>query len=319
MKQRVGIIGVGAIGQPLATRLLHEGYSVTICPHRNHTPIEQLKQQGAHSVPNPVEVAAHSDLVLILVPDAPQVEDVCFGEQGLAVRNTREHALTVIVMSTIAPTAMQSIGKRLADLGIRVLDAPVSGGPARAAMGELTIMVGGDSDVLEHHWDLLHVLGSHIIHLGPLGHGAIAKIANNMIIGVLMSVLAEVLTLATKMGANVEKVCEAITTSSGSNYLLEKWLPQTILQDQYESGFALDLMLKDLQIALSTARALSVPALATSLSAQLFAQAHGLGYGKFDYSAVSLLYQDAAQITIATGRARHRDQITTRNQKGPLL
>lgn len=113
------------------------------------------------------------------------------------------------------------------------------------------------------------------------------------------------------MGANVEKVCEAIMTSSGSNYLLEKWLPQTILQDQYEGGFALDLMLKDLQIALSTAHALGVPVFATSPSTQLFAQAHGLGYGQKDYSAVSLLYQDAAQITIATGRARHQDQITT--------
>ncbi|GHO64019.1 2-hydroxy-3-oxopropionate reductase [Ktedonobacter sp. SOSP1-52] len=319
MKQRVGIIGVGAIGHPLATHLLHEGYSVTICPHRNYAPIEQLKRQGAHSVSNPAEVAAHSDIVLILVPDAPQVEDVCFGEQGLAVRSTREHALTVVVMSTIAPTAVQSIGERLQDLGIRVLDAPVSGGPARAATGDLTIMVGGEADVLAPHWETLRVLGSHIIHLGPLGHGAIAKVANNMIIGTLMPVLAEVLTLATKMGADVEKVREAIATSSGSNYLLEKWLPQTILQDQYEGGFALDLMLKDLQIALSTARALDVPAFATSLSAQLFTQAHGLGYGQKDYSAVSLLYQNAAQITIATGRARHRDQIITRNQKGPLL
>lgn len=310
MKQRVGIIGVGAIGQPLATHLLHEGYHVTICPHRNHAPIEQLKQQGAHSVPNPAEVAAHSDIVLILVPDAPQVEEVCFGEQGLGVNSKRDHAVTVVVMSTIEPAAVQSIGKRLQDLGIRILDAPVSGGPTRAATGDLTIMVGGEEDVLAHHWETLRALGSHIIHMGPLGHGEIAKVANNMIIGTLMPVLAEVLTLATKMGADVEKVREAIASASGSNYLLEKWLPQTILQDQYEGGFALDLMLKDLQIALSTARALSVPAFATSLSAQLFTQAQGLGYGQKDYSAISLLYQDAAQITIATGRARHRNQIT---------
>jgi 3-hydroxyisobutyrate dehydrogenase-like beta-hydroxyacid dehydrogenase len=310
MKQRVGIIGVGAIGQPLATHLLHEGYSVTICPHRNHTPIEQLKRQGARSVSNPAEVAAHSEIVLILVPDAPQVEEVCFGEQGLAARSTREQPLTVVVMSTIAPTAMQSIGQQLQDLGICVLDAPVSGGPARAATGDLTIMVGGEADVLARHWEALSVLGSHIIHMGPLGHGEIVKVANNMIIGTLMPVLAEVLTLATKMGADVEKVREAIASASGSNYLLEKWLPQTILQDQYEGGFALDLMLKDLQIALSTARELGVPAFATSLSAQLFTQAQGLGYGQKDYSAISLLYQDAAQITIANGRTRPRNQIT---------
>lgn len=251
------------------------------------------------------EVAAHADIVLLLVPDAPQVEEVCFGEQGLVAGRKSDHALTVVVMSTIAPTAMQAIGKRLQDQGIRVLDAPVSGGPTRAATGELTIMIGGEEDLLAQSRETLSVLGTHLIHIGPLGHGEMAKVANNMIIGTLMPVLAEVLTLATKMGADVEKVREAIATSSGSNYLLEKWLLQTILQDQYEGGFALDLMLKDLHVALTTARALGVPAFATSLSAQLFAQAQGLGYGQKDYSAVSLLYQDAAHITIATGHARH--------------
>jgi 3-hydroxyisobutyrate dehydrogenase-like beta-hydroxyacid dehydrogenase len=142
-----------------------------------------------------------------------------------------------------------------------------------------------------------------------------AKVANNMVIGTLMPVLAEVLTLVTKMGADVEKVREAIQTSSGSNYLLDKWLPQTILQDQYEGGFALDLMLKDLHVALATARTLGVPAFATGLSTQLFAQAQGLGYGRKDYSAVSLLYQDAAQVTIATGAHRLRELPTYSSQK----
>lgn len=287
MKQRVGMIGVGAIGKPLAIRLLQRGYLVTTCPHRNHAPIEALKQQGAHSVTSPAEVAAHSDIVLILVPDTPQVEEVCFGEQGLLAGRSSSHALTVVVMSTIAPTAMQSIGERLQDQGIRVLDAPVSGGPTRAATGELTMMIGGEAQLLAQSRETLSVLGSHMIHIGPLGHGEMAKVANNMIIGTLMPVLAEVLTLAAKMGADVAKVREAIAAASGSNYLLEQWLPQTILQDRYEGGFALNLMLKDFSIALSTAQ--------------------GLGYGQKDYSAVSLLYQDSAHITIATGRARHRD------------
>lgn len=304
MTKRVGILGVGAIGKPIAAHLLQVGYPIIICPHHHQAPVEELKQQGAYGVSSPAEVATHADIVLLLVPDAPQVEEVCFGEQGLVTGLRRDHALIVIVMSTIAPAAMQSIGQRLQYQGIRVLDAPVSGGPARATTGELTIMVGGEEDVLAESREVLDVLGTHLIHIGPLGHGEMAKVANNMIIGTLMPVLAEVLTLATKMGADVGKVREAIQTSSGSNYLLERWLPQTILQDQYEGGFALDLMLKDLHVALTTARTLGVPVFETSLSAQLFAQAQGLGYGRKDYSAVSLLYQNAAQITIATGTPR---------------
>lgn len=310
MKQRIGILGVGAMGFPIATHLLSEGYHVTVCAHRNANPIEELVRQGAHRVTSPAEVAAHSDAILILVPDAPQVEEVCFGEQGVVTGLSTSHTCAVIVMSTIAPAAAQSIGTRLQEHGARMLDAPVSGGPTRAATGELTIMVGGAADVLAQSHDVLSALGTHIIHIGPLGHGEMAKLANNMIVGSLMPLLAEVLTLTAKMGADLDKVREAIQTSSGGNYLLEAWLPRTILQDQYEGGFALDLMLKDLHLALATARANGVPLFETSLSAQLFTQAHGLGYGGKDYSAVSLLYQDAADITIATGRPRQRNTST---------
>ncbi len=314
MKQHIGILGVGAMGFPIATHLLSEGYHVTVCAHRNPTPVEALARQGAQRVTTPAEVAAHSDTVLILVPDAPQVEAVCFGEQGVVAGLSDGHTCTIIVMSTIAPPAAQSIGQRLLEHGVRMLDAPVSGGPTRAATGELTIMVGGEDDVLVHSRDVLSALGTHIIHIGPLGQGEMAKIANNTIIGTLMPLLSEVLTLTAKMGADIDKVREAIQTSSGGNYLLESWLPRTILQDQYEGGFALDLMLKDLHLALTTARAIGVPLFETSLSAQLFTQAKGLGYGRKDYSAVSLLYQDAADITIATGRPRQHDTSTLSTQ-----
>ena len=311
MTKRVGIIGTGAIGKPIAKHLLQAGYRITTCSHHNHAVVEELKQQGAQIVASPAEVATRSDTVLLLVPDAPQVEEVCFGEQGLVAGIKGDHTLTVIVMSTIAPFAMQSIGKKLQDRGIGSLDAPISGGPARAATGELTIMVGGEEELLAQQREVLETLGNHLIHIGPLGHGEMAKVANNMIIGTLMPVLGEVLTLTAKMGADIAKVREAIQTSSGGNYLLNAWLPQTILQDQYEVGFTLDLMLKDLHVALATARTLGVPALATGLSAQLFTQAQGLGYGKKDYSAVSLLYQNAANITFATGLPRREVETTT--------
>jgi 3-hydroxyisobutyrate dehydrogenase-like beta-hydroxyacid dehydrogenase len=208
---------------------------------------------------------------------------------------------TMIVSSPIATAA---IGARLAGRGVGMLDAPVSGGPARAATGELTIMVGGDEALFARHRDVLAAMGTSITHVGPLGHGEIAKLTNNIIIGVLMPALGEALTFAVKAGADPAKVREIVLTATGGNYLLANWLPQYMLRDNYEGGFALELMHKDLGAALAAARDLGVPMPEAGLAYQLFAQAKGLGYGRQDYSAVSKLTQDAANITIATGQPR---------------
>jgi len=306
MSKQVGFVGVGTMGKPMAAQLLQNGYSVTICPHHNRGPVEELAQQGARVVEDPADVAAASEVVIAMLPDAPQVEESCFGERGIVAGKADGQDLTLIDMRTISPVATIAIAARLAEHGIGMLDAPVSGGPARAATGELTIMVGGDAALVALHHDVLATMGTSITHVGPLGHGGIAKLTNNIIIGVLMPALGEALTFAVKAGADLEKVREIVLTATGGNYLLANWLPQFMLQDTYEGGFALELMHKDLGAALSAARDLGVPMPETGLAYQLFAQAKGLGYGRQDYSAVSRITQDAANITIATGQPRRR-------------
>ena len=304
MSKRVGVVGVGAMGKPMAAQLQRAGFAVTVCPHRNRQPVEELAAQGVQAAENPAAVAANADVVITMVPDAPQVEEACFGPNGLIAGKVEGQDLTIIDMSTISPVATKAIAARLAEHGVGMLDAPVSGGPARAETGDLTIMVGGDAPLVERHHDVLAAMGSKITHVGPSGHGEIAKLTNNILIGVLMPALGEALTFAAKAGADVAKVREIVLTATGGNYLLANWLPQNMLQDKYDGGFALELMHKDLGAALSAARDLGVPLIETGVAYQLFTLAKGLGYGREDYSAISKLTQDAANITIATGQPR---------------
>lgn len=298
----VGVIGLGAMGRPLAARLLERGFRVTVAPHRNPQPAEALRARGAQVVRTFAEVARASRTVILLVPDAPEVEEAAFGPGGL-VEGAAEGAV-VVVMSTISPLAAQRIAARLAGHGLAMLDAPVSGGPARAATGELTIMVGGEAEVLGRARPVLEAVGARIFHVGPVGMGEVVKLCNNLLIGIIMVANAEAFTFGVKAGIKAEVLKEVLSAATGQNFLLDRWVPLTLLKHAYEPGFGLNLMLKDLNLIAQTAKELGVPLFEGTTAQQLFALSRGLGRGEMDYSAVSLLYQDAAGVTIATGEPR---------------
>ncbi len=298
----VGFIGLGTIGEPMAATLLRAGFALTICGHTNMAPVERLRTQGARVVANPREVAAASQVVVTCVPDAPQVEQVCLGEHGIV--EGAAAGTIVIDCSTIAPTESQRIAAALEARGIRMLDAPISGGPARAATGELAIMVGGDAEVFGCALPVLQALGANVTHVGPSGMGEVVKLVNNTILGSLMIAIAESFTMAVKAGADAQVAREVIMKSAGANFLLDQWLKDRMLKDNYDPGFATSLMQKDLGAALETARSLGVPMMMTALAYQLYELAEGQGYGREDYSSISKIYQDAANITVATGNPR---------------
>ena len=299
--QRVGFIGLGAMGEPMCRMLLRRGFALTITVHRNAAPAERLVAEGATVVATAAEVAARSEVVVVCVPDAPQVEAVILGPQGVLAGAAP--GLIVVDMSTIAPAATRHIAATLAAHGISFLDAPVSGGPARAATGALTIMVGGAVEALERCRPVLAALGSKIVHVGDVGQGEVVKLVNNTISAVIMTVLGEALTLGVKGGVPVETLREVVLASAGANYLLETWIVPTVLADQYSGGFALELMHKDLHAALQTARELGVPMPVTALAQQLYALQRA-DHARDDYSAVTLLSQEAADVVIATGKRR---------------
>ncbi|HZO93044.1 MAG TPA: NAD(P)-dependent oxidoreductase [Candidatus Baltobacteraceae bacterium] len=296
MATTVGFVGVGAMGEPMAASLLRGGFAVRVCAHRNREPVERLVAQGAADGGDPAGVAAESDVVVTCVPDAPQVEEALFGERG-AAEGARDGTL-FIDMSTISPVATRAFDARLRAAGMRFVDAPVSGGPARATTGTLTIIAGASDDDFRDAEPVLRAMGTPT-RVGPVGMGEVVKLVNQIIIANVMIANAEGLVFAAKAGADVAAVREVILTATASNYLLQNWLPQSWLAGSHKPGFMLDLLRKDLAAALDSARAMDVPMPASALAYQLYTASSGEGHGRDDYTSVATFYERAAGVRVA--------------------
>lgn len=294
--ERIGLIGIGAMGEPMGALLLKAGFEVCASAHRSRERLERLLKAGATEAPDPAGVAERSDVVITMVPDAPQVEEALFGERGAA--GTMRRGSIAIDMSTISPVSTRAFHARLATCGIALVDAPVSGGPARAASGELTIMAGGDKAAFDKVEHILRAMGTPTFVGGP-GMGETVKLVNQIIIATVMIANVEGLVFAKKAGADVDAVRTILATATASNYLLDKWLPQSWLAGKRDGGFALDLLRKDLNAALDTAKSMGLGLPASGLTYQLFTAASGAGHGREDYSAVSALYEDLAGVRVA--------------------
>ncbi|HEY0393900.1 MAG TPA: NAD(P)-dependent oxidoreductase [Candidatus Elarobacter sp.] len=295
MATSVGVIGTGAMGEPMAAALLRAGFAVTVCAHRNREPVERLVAQGARDGGDPAGVARASAFVVTCVPDAPQVEEALFGERGAA--NGAGPGTMFIDMSTISPVATRAFDARLRAAGFRFADAPVSGGPARAKTGTLTIMAGASDDDFRDAEPVLTAMGTPN-HVGGVGMGEVVKLVNQIIISNTMLANVEALTFAAKAGADIDATLAVIGTATGSNYLLQNWLPQSWLAGSHKPGFMLDLLRKDLAAALDSARAMGVPMPASSLAYQMYTAASGEGHGRDDYSSVAGFYERAAGVQV---------------------
>jgi len=289
---RIGFIGLGTMGEPMAAALRRAGFDVIASAHRRRDALDRLRSHGVREAANPAAVAEDADAVILSVPDAPDVEDAIFGLHGVAAG--AKPGLLVIDTSTISPVASRHVAGRLAERGIDFADAPVSGGPVRAAAGTLTIMVGASSSVFSRSQPLLRALGT-AHHLGPVGMGETVKLVNQIIIANVMIANAEALVFAKRAGANLAAVQGVLASATASNYILEQWLPKTWLAGTFEGGFALDLLRKDLAAALDAARAIDYPMPATGLAYQLYTTRSAKGDGALDYSAIVRVYESNAR------------------------
>lgn len=295
MSTRVGLIGLGAMGAPMARRLLEAGFALSVSIHQRREAAAELEQLGAVVVESPRELGARSDIVVSIVPDAPQVEEALLGPEGVV--HSLAPGSVCIDMSTIAPVATRAIAARLAEREIAMLDAPVSGGPARAATGELAIMVGGEAAVLELCMPVLAVLGRAITHVGGTGAGAVVKLCNNLAISIIAMANCEALALGVASGVDAAVVRRVMLGATSSNYLLEHWMPQTVGTGDYSKGFATELLVKDLGAVHATARAAGVPLLAGGLAEQLFVMQRGRD-PRADYTALATFYEAAIGQTL---------------------
>jgi 3-hydroxyisobutyrate dehydrogenase-like beta-hydroxyacid dehydrogenase len=285
---RVGFVGLGAMGEPMARSLRKAGFDVAASVHRHREALERLRADGVSEAADPAALASTCDAVVLSVPDAPQVEDALFGSRGVSAG--AKPGLLAIDMSTISPVATRRFAERLAAHGVDFVDAPVSGGPARARDGTLTIMVGAAPATFARAEPILRAMGTPH-HLGPVGMGETVKLVNQIIIANVMIANAEGLVFAQRAGADLGAVRTVLASATASNYLLAEWLPKTWFAGKFDGGFALDLLRKDLAAALDAARALDYPMPATGLAYQLYTTRSAKGDGALDYSAIVKAYE----------------------------
>ncbi len=288
---RVGFVGLGIMGKPMARNLLRAGYPLVV-HNRSRLAVDELVAEGAVDGRSPQGVAEHSDVVITMLPDTPDVERVIFGPEGL-VEGFRPGAV-LVDMSTISPVATRAMAARLRERGVEMLDAPVSGGQQGAQEGTLSIMVGGDAQTLERVRPLLSVLGKNIVHVGPIGAGQVCKACNQLVVGLGILAVSEALVLAQRSGVEPGRVRQALLGGFAASRVLEVH-GQRMLEGNHEPGFRARLHHKDLRIALETGREAGVTLVATALAHELLGALVARGEGERDHSALVRLVADLAR------------------------
>jgi 2-hydroxy-3-oxopropionate reductase len=290
MAQTIGFIGLGIMGRPMAKNLLKAGYSL-IVHSRSRGPVDELVKAGATAAASPKDVAARCDVLITMLPNSPDVEQVALGPDGILEGARR--GLIFADMSTISPIVSQKVGKALEARGVAMLDAPVSGGEKGAIDGALSIMVGGDKAVFERVLPIFQAMGKTITLLGPLGFGGFTKLANQIIVAVNLTALAEALTLGKKAGLDRELLLTALAGGLAGSRCLDQKKPNYVA-NTYTPGFKVDLHYKDLALIMESARALGVPLPTTAVVQELFSALRVKGGGGLDHSGVITLLEDLA-------------------------
>ncbi|WP_432947900.1 2-hydroxy-3-oxopropionate reductase [Kribbella sp. CA-253562] len=282
MTRKIGFIGLGIMGSHMAANLVRAGHDVTgydVVP----ASVDKLLQAGGKPAPTIAEAVAGAEVVITMLPDSPQVAEVVLGPGG--VLESAQAGLLLIDMSSIAPETSLEVAKAGAELGVRVLDAPVSGGEQGAIKASLSIMVGGDEEVFAEAKPLLEDLGRTIVHVGGHGAGQTVKAANQLMVAGIISLVSEAIVLLEASGVDGERGLEVLAGGLAGNRILDL-KAATMLGREFAPGFRIDLHHKDMGIALSAARAAGVALPVTGLVAQLVSAARAMGHGSLDHSAL---------------------------------
>ena len=289
MKPVIGFIGIGNMGAPMAQNLLKAGYPLVVYDLREKA-MEDLVKAGAEKASSARDLASRSSIVITILPASPDVEAVVLGPEGV-IEGAKSGDI-VIDMSSSYPASTKMISERLSTKGIRMLDAPVSGGTKGAREGTLTIMVGGEEKDYEECRPIFEAMGQNIYYLGKIGAGHTVKALNNLCSACSMVITSEALVVATKLGLSPEKVIDAINSSSGRSWSSQVKFPNFVLNNAFNSGFTIGLMNKDLEIATRLGRELHVPMFIGTAVQQLYNHAVGQGRGDDCSSTITKIIED---------------------------
>jgi 3-hydroxyisobutyrate dehydrogenase-like beta-hydroxyacid dehydrogenase len=293
---RIGFIGLGIMGSRQAANLRRAGHDLVVYNRTSQTAEAWAAEHGATVVATPREVAAEADLVFSMVVDGPQVEQVLLGDPDGAVHGAREGALFVD-MTTIAPAQTRAIGARLAENGVRFMDAPVTGSSPKAEAGTLTIMCGGGAEDFERARPLLEIMGELVVHVGELGQGEMVKLINNAVAAVNATTVAQALAVGRRTGVDLDALSTVMAAGSGASTMLSLKGP-AMLEHDYSTLFKLEHMLKDVRLCLAEAEAAGVPFPNAEEAQALYARAAAEGHGEADFAAVLEVVESVAGVRI---------------------
>jgi len=273
--EKIGFVGLGIMGKPMALNLLKAGFDV-VAFNRTENKVDAIVEAGGSKALSPKEVAESSDIIITIVSDTPDVEEVILGEKGI-IKGVREGSV-VIDMSTISPSATKIIAKKLEEKNVEMLDAPVSGGDVGAINGTLSIMVGGKNEVLERCRTIFEAMGKSVTYCGSNGMGQTTKLCNQILVSVTNMAVSEALLFAQKSGLDAHAMVEATKGGAAGSWQLTNLAPKMIEND-FAPGFMIDLQQKDLRLVIEAAEEMHLPLPALSYVHQLYKsnQAHGEG------------------------------------------
>ncbi len=292
--RRVGFIGMGTMGKPMARNLIGAGFSLTVY---NRTPSKtaELEKLGAKVAASPKEIAMYSDVVVSCVTDSAAVEEIALGPNGI-IEGAHE-GLVYIDCSTISPTDTKRIAGALAKKGVKMLDAPVSGGEKGAVEGTLAIMIGGEKQVFEECMDIFQGMGKNIVYIGETGTGQICKACNQMIAASTLAGISEAFVLGTKAGIDPDLMLSVLSKGVNRSWYMENVTPE-IIKRNFKAGFRLAHHYKDLGIALSAGKAIGTPLLITSLIHEMMGNLVANGLGPDDNRSLVRFYEKLAKIEV---------------------
>jgi 2-hydroxy-3-oxopropionate reductase len=291
MPETIGFIGLGIMGKPMAYNLMKAGYKLVVT-NRSPAPMDELAARGATAVGNPQAVAEKSDVIITMLPDSPQVRAVVTGDGGVLAG--AKAGTLVIDMSTISPLVTQEVAQAAQAHGVRMLDAPVSGGDIGAQQGTLSIMVGGSAEDFEQARPLLEVLGKTIVHVGGIGAGQVVKACNQIVVALTIEAVSEALVLGSKAGVDPAVILKVLSGGLAANRVMEVRGPNFLKHD-FQPGFKIALHHKDLGIALASGREYGVALPVTAIVDQMLQALKLRGQGDQDHSAILTLIEDWAQ------------------------
>lgn len=294
---KIGFIGLGIMGKPMGKNILKAGHALVVCS-RNPAPVAELIAAGATAAPTPRALAAQVDLVITMLPNSPEVKQVLLGADGV-IEGARPGCI-VADMSSIAPLASREIAARLAENGIEMLDAPVSGGQPKAIEGTLSVMVGGKQEIFDRCVPIFKTMAASVVRVGGIGAGNVAKLANQVVVALNIAALSEALVLAAKAGVEPELVYQAIRGGLAGSTVMDAKAP-LMLDRKFNPGFKLRLHIKDLANALDTSHEVGAPLPLTASVMEMMQALKVDDLGESDHGAIVRYFEKLAKIEVTRG------------------